>query len=258
LVHECGLNISRRLEEVDPAVVILQLLDNSTFFSKTEDGSRQMPRQDPAGLFHLEGELRVCASDVQFRALKPIFDVLGRKKCILVAPMPRYVVAGCCGYSGHVSNRLEPYYLEDMQMQLDGYRRHLKEHLFTAGRKNIPIYDPSHDLRRFTKEQTWDEDPIHPTREVLSKMADSIIAMVDNLETSEGSGAADADLGPSVRQDSQHSGQRSRWPGPSRGGHYHPYNHNDDYSRGRHNPPGYPRGGRGGRGGHNRGRAGPY
>jgi hypothetical protein len=63
-VEQMAANISRRLEEVDPAVVILQLLDNSTFFSKTEDGSRQMPRQDPAGLFHLEGELRVF-SDVQ-------------------------------------------------------------------------------------------------------------------------------------------------------------------------------------------------
>jgi hypothetical protein len=262
-VEQMAANISRRLEEVDPAVVILQLLDNSAFFSKTEDGSRQMPRQDPAGRFHLEGELRVCASDVQedqFRALKPIFDVLGRKKCILVAPIPRYVVAGCCGSSGHVTNRLEPYYLEDMQMQLDGYRRHLKEHLFIAGRKNIRLYDPSHDLRRFTTEQTWDEDPIHPTKEVLSKMADSLVAMVDNLVTSESerSGAVEADPGLRARQDLQPRDQRNRWPGPSRGGHFHPYIQNDDFNRGRHNPPDYPRGGRGGRGGHNRGRARPY
>jgi hypothetical protein len=35
-----------------------------------------------------------------------------------------------------------------------GYRRHLREFLFTAGRKNIKIYDPSIDLKNFTMEQT--------------------------------------------------------------------------------------------------------
>jgi hypothetical protein len=39
---------------------------------------------------------------------------------------------------------------------------------------NIKIYDPNHDLKEFTREQIWGEDPIHPRREVLSKMAVSI------------------------------------------------------------------------------------
>jgi hypothetical protein len=38
--------------------------------------------------------------------------------------------------------------------QKSGYRRHLREFLFTAGRKNIKIYDPSIDLKNFTMEQT--------------------------------------------------------------------------------------------------------
>jgi hypothetical protein len=156
----------------------------------------------------------------------------------------------------HVSNRLEPYFVEDTRMQLDGYRRHLKEHLFTAGRKNIKIYDPSHDLKNFTKEQTWGEDPIHPTREVVSKMADTIITMVDNMEISEGGGDALDEPGQNFRQDQNLRGQRNRWPGPRRGGGYHPYNY--DYDGGRYNSPGQPRGGRDGRGGHFRGRARPY
>jgi hypothetical protein len=188
--------------------------------------------------------------------LKPIFDILGKRKCILVAPMPRYVVAGCCSNRSHVSNRLEPYFVEDMKMQLDGYRRHLKEFLFTAGRKNIKIYNPSHDLKNFTKEQTWGEDPIHPTREVISKMADTIISMVDNAETSEGGGGeATEGQGPNFRQDSHHRGQRNRWPGPRRGGDFTPTT--TTQNGGRHNSPSYPRGGRDGRGGHFRGRARP-
>jgi hypothetical protein len=36
-------------------------MDNSVFYAKKEDGSRQLPKQDPAGTYHVEGELRVCA-----------------------------------------------------------------------------------------------------------------------------------------------------------------------------------------------------
>jgi hypothetical protein len=64
-VEQMAANINRKLAEVYPAVVIMQLLDNSVFFAKTEDGSRQMPHQDAAGTFHVEGELRVCAGDAQ-------------------------------------------------------------------------------------------------------------------------------------------------------------------------------------------------
>jgi hypothetical protein len=164
-----------------------------------------------------------------------------------------------------MSNRLEPYFAEELKMQLEGYRRHLREFLFTAGKKNIKIYDPSHDLKNFTMEQSWGDDPIHPTREVISKMADTLISMVDNADTSTGGGGEATEgregregRGPNFRQESHHSGQRNRWPGPRRGGGFHPYNFNSDNDGGRHNSPGYPRGGRDGRGGRYRGRARPY
>jgi hypothetical protein len=37
-------------------------------------------------------------------------------------------------------------------------------------------------------EQTWGDDPIHPTREVISKMADTLISMVDDVDASSGGG----------------------------------------------------------------------
>jgi hypothetical protein len=60
-VDEIAARINRRVADEDPAVVILQLLDNSVFYVKTEDGSRHLPRQDGDGVFHVDGELRVCA-----------------------------------------------------------------------------------------------------------------------------------------------------------------------------------------------------
>jgi hypothetical protein len=117
-VEQMAANISRKLAEEDPAVVVLQLMDNSVFYVKKGDGSRQLPKQDMAGTYHVDGELRVCAGEVQedhFRTMRPIFDIIGRRKCIWVAPIPRYVTAGCCGNQLHVSNRFDQYYLEDMR-----------------------------------------------------------------------------------------------------------------------------------------------
>jgi hypothetical protein len=256
-VEEMAARINRRVADEDPAVVILQLLDNSVFYVKTGDGSRHLPWQDEEGCFHVKGELRVCAGEVQedhFRALKPIFDAVGKRKCILVSPMPRYVAAGCCSDMNHVANRNDPYYLEDMRIQLEGLRRHLKEFLYTSGRKNIRIYDPNHVLKEFTTEQIWGDDPIHPRREVTSKVADTLINMVDSMEDL--SRHQDETRGDGGQDDGQRS-QGNRWPGPRRGGGgYRPYNNYNNV--GRHTPPGHPRGGRSGRGGRNRGRAGPY
>jgi hypothetical protein len=265
-VDEMAAMINRRVNEEDPAIVILQILDNSVFYVKTEDGSRHLPRKDADGRIHVDGEIRVCSGEVQedhFRALKPIFDAIGKKKCIVISPMPRYVSSGCCNNSGHVANRSDPYYLEDMRVQLDGLRRHLREFLFTSGRRNFKVYDPNVDLKDFTVEQTWGDDPIHPKREVASKMADSIISLVDSMEDD----GRQEDSRSSGGQDAGHTNQRNRWPGPRRGGGgYHPYNSYNSYNNqnsnmdnvGRHTPTGHPRGGRSGRGGQYRGRAGPY
>jgi hypothetical protein len=85
---------------------------------------------------------------------------------------------------------LDQYFLEDLRMQLDGLKRHMKEHVYALGKKNIRVFDPNSDLREFTMDEIWTDDPIHPSRHVLSKLCDSIIAMVNvmNDETPRESG----------------------------------------------------------------------
>jgi hypothetical protein len=161
-------NINRKIAEEDPAVVVLYLMDNSVFFVRQEDGSRHLPVQTEDGNFHVVGELRVCSGDVQeeqFRTMKPIFNVIGKRKCLWVAPIPRYVTRGCCEDRTHVSNRTDMYYLEDMRLQLDGLRRHMKEFVYSS------------DLRDFTVKEIWGEDPIHPTQLAMGRMADDITAL---------------------------------------------------------------------------------
>jgi hypothetical protein len=253
-VETMAANIGRKIAEEDPAVVVLHLMDNSVFYAKKEDGSRQLPTKDERGVYHVEGELRVCAGEVQedhFRAMRPIFDVIGRRKCIWVAPMPRYVAAACCSNPAHVSNRQDQYYPKDLRMQLDGLKRHMREHVFALGKRNIRVFDPNPDLREFTTDEIWTDDPIHPSRPVLSKLCDSIITTFNAMN----------DEGPrehsnnSARGRGSQRGQgrpyRGRWQDGRRGGGYGPAQHDlQDGNGGRHNSPGYPRGGRVDRGGH--------
>jgi hypothetical protein len=53
----------------------------------------------------------VCPGEVQLEhlnGLRPIFDVIDKRPCLLVMPMPRYIIAGCCGGSTHIANRVGP------------------------------------------------------------------------------------------------------------------------------------------------------
>jgi hypothetical protein len=46
----------------------------------------------------VEGELVVASADTQFEhynTLKPVLDMIGKRLCIIVSPMPRYITEGC-------------------------------------------------------------------------------------------------------------------------------------------------------------------
>jgi hypothetical protein len=147
--------------------------------------------------------------------------------------------------------------MEDKRLQLDGLKRHMKEHIYAMGRKNVKVYNPNNDLLEFTTEEIWVEDPIHPLRLVLGRMCKSIIAMVNtmNEESPRESGTGNN----RGRGSSRGQGQpfRGRWQDGRRGG---SHRREDSYDNpgGLHNLPGYRRGGRVEHGGHFNYRARPY
>jgi hypothetical protein len=47
--------LAKAIKEDDPAMVVLSLLDGSTFFTKKADGSRVLPSKKEDGNFHIEG-----------------------------------------------------------------------------------------------------------------------------------------------------------------------------------------------------------
>jgi hypothetical protein len=59
---ELVASISTTLEDEDPDVVVLQLLDNSIYYTKCGEGSRVLLKKLHDGRFHVEGELVVASA----------------------------------------------------------------------------------------------------------------------------------------------------------------------------------------------------
>jgi hypothetical protein len=110
-VESLATNLRRQIEAEEPETIVFELLDNSVFVGKQEDGSRLLPKKEADGRYHIQGEVQVCARDVQleqFSALKPIFDAAADKKIIWMVPAARYLTSGCCENREHVSNKDDP------------------------------------------------------------------------------------------------------------------------------------------------------
>jgi hypothetical protein len=182
-VQEMAGQVKAAIAKEDPYLVIFQLIDNSSFYVRGNDGSRQLPKKTGDD-YHLEGELFVCARETQFdhlRTLRPLFESVGKKHSLWLAPMPRYVVAGCCTNPRHAPNRADPYFQDDMSTQLDTFKRNIKDHIHNLQRKNIKVVDPNLDIRGMDPADIWADDPIHPREEAPKKIAGGILLMASKF-----------------------------------------------------------------------------
>jgi hypothetical protein len=240
------MEVKAVISKEDPDLVIFQLINNSSFYVRGEDGSRQLPRRTEDD-HHLEVELFVCARETQFehlRTLRPLFEAVGKKNSLWLSPMPRYVVAGCCTNPRHAPNRADPYFQDDMSTQLDTFKRSIKDHIHNLQRRNIKVVDPNLDIRGMDPADIWGDDPIHPREEAAKKIVNGILLMASKFN----------ERPPEQRQS---SGQRGRGRGTPRArgrGSMTEY----DSRGGRMHDPAYAYGGRGQRGGHMDYRARPY
>jgi hypothetical protein len=244
-VEQSAAQIRKTIAEEDPDLVLLQILDNSTFYAKSEDGSRQLPRRGEDDIFHMVGDVQVCGRETQFvhfHNIRPILDAVGKKKTLLMAPMPRYIVAGCCNNPTHTVNRADLYFKENMEIQLDSLRRNLKDHVFGINKKNVKILDPNMDLRGLQPVEIWGSEPISITDLAANKIVDGMILVANNF----------GDISTNWRDSSRGRGRGNRG-GPPR-----PRNEDNNNNVGRPHSPEHSHRGRGQRGGHREYRARPY
>ena len=87
------------------AIFVLDLLTCTSYRFKQADGGLALPIKIGAN-FHLLGDLEIC-DDKMFKAalgkILPLLGTLTGPKVIL-PPLPRYIVGGCCGERTHAGN----------------------------------------------------------------------------------------------------------------------------------------------------------
>ena len=85
-------------------VIVLQCLDNSSYFSLNEDGSLTLPSKSLLdGKYHLSGELKIATKEQVANLLKvllPILKAVPSAELILITCIPRYMYAKCCPVPG--------------------------------------------------------------------------------------------------------------------------------------------------------------
>jgi hypothetical protein len=252
-VESLATNLRRQIEAEEPETIVFELLDNSVFVGKQEDGSRLLPKKEADGRYHIHGEVQVCARDVQleqFSALKPIFEAAADKKIIWMVPAARYLTGGCCENREHVSNKNDPHLREDILMQLESLKRNMRDHVYYTNRR-IKIFDVNQYIRSMSNDDIWGEDPALPKTEVIGKMVDGLMKMLDGQDSSREDQERPRDIS---RGRGRAAPPRGNWRGRGRG-----FMGNDS-SRGggRHFDPERRFGGRGSFGGHDDHRARPY
>jgi hypothetical protein len=189
--ENCGsmaTEMATTIKDEDPVVVVLFLLDGSCFYTRSTDGGRVLPKRMEDGNIHVNGDLVVASREVQtehFNALKPMLDAIGKRQCLIVSPMQRYIVGGCCQDVRHVANWLDRGYQEQQKQQLSLLTRNLKAFLYNSRRANVRVVDVAQDLAGFDNADIWCVDPIHPIDSVYRRIAAGVLKMAMNMHEHE-------------------------------------------------------------------------
>jgi hypothetical protein len=85
--------------------------------------------------------------------------------------MLRYIIDGCCKDTGHVSNRTNCHFRNNMQFQLDGFAKRIKNLLFNQNRRNMRVLDSTYDSRHMADNEIWFCDPVHPLEGIYRRIA---------------------------------------------------------------------------------------
>jgi hypothetical protein len=117
--------------------------------------------------------------------LKPLLDLVGKRRGIVISPLPLYVVTGCCSNPEHCSNRRLLDYEQQQQQSLDILKRSIKDFLFCQGLRFIRVLDPLVDIRGMEAEAIWGMDPVHPSPRVYGKIAAAVARLGDKIKVAE-------------------------------------------------------------------------
>jgi hypothetical protein len=172
-------------------VIVVHCTDNTAFTARTEEGG-DLPIRNIAGEYHVEGDLVVASKErlyMFFKNCLPFLTLLAGRLVLFLTPLPRYVYTCCCTNLEHAANRAEPGFEEDIKKALAECRDHYKNFLFTSGLRGFVIRNPGLCVPEMDEEgmSLWTVDPVHPTKEGYSRIADMILSEADRMRGKAGS-----------------------------------------------------------------------
>ena len=105
--------------------VFLDLCSNSAYMGTDRNGLPAATEKTLDGKYHLQGDLQTAPWQVFCRILRdclPVLKAAAAATVTLLAPTPRYVMAGCCNNPDHVTNIDKDFYEEELHLAVTHFR----------------------------------------------------------------------------------------------------------------------------------------
>ena len=133
------------LSALEPDVVVVQCLDNNTFFCQEEDGSLMLPKKGGDNIYHVVGELKVANTEQTRNLAKlitPVVKLYPEAVKIWVSALPRYTVVPCCEEETHLVGRGKEM-AGRITGELAGMKRTLRSTFYTEKAGPVRFLDPA-------------------------------------------------------------------------------------------------------------------
>ena len=174
MLEKVGLTVPR------PDYIVLQMLDNSSYFCLSEEGTLSLPAVLDDGRHHIQGQLRLANKEQTIAILKlitPVLKVQPDVKKFLVTCLPRYISATCCGDPLHWNGTGKAEKLR-LLSELSQMKRTIRSYLFTEKVPNVTLVDPVQICGANADDAFV--DAVHLTPECYDKLAEHLMESVSN------------------------------------------------------------------------------
>jgi hypothetical protein len=191
--HACEL-LKEVLEEdwEDDTVIVYQLFDNSSFMYVGPDGTSGLPfKSTEDGKYHVPGAIGLIDRDdfkQIFSQAVPLLRAGGQHKKVLLSPLMRYTLEGCCTDEAHCTNRKTFY--PTMFEQLAEIETWMDDQSYLKRIRKYCVLNPNSiltpDLDKLTKKdkttfkQFWSAGPVHMTGTGYEYLATKLTEEIGN------------------------------------------------------------------------------
>jgi hypothetical protein len=130
-------------ESKSVAGLVFDILGNSSVRYEQFDGTTSLPFNSD-GKYHLGGKVVITPTDVFKKVVSnvlPIFKAKGKKPCVIVPPLPRYLFSRCCRDKNHCTNAMDAGYAEQLLSGFLRLRNDLIKLLVQSGLTEFKVLD---------------------------------------------------------------------------------------------------------------------